>query len=169
VRFATVMVAILIAVSSVCAYAAADKKINGFALQLAPSQNAVQPGTPVWKTDAAVFVLVRTINNSPRTVHYSLTNPGLDWEMDVRDESGNAVSETEEFRKMKQDRKTWWTAGRNMLVELKPHETGQDTIAVSYFYNLKSVGKYFIQVRREFPEAGRGFVESSRLEMTIEQ
>jgi hypothetical protein len=169
VRFTAVMVAILIAVASLYAYAAGDKKTNGFALQLAPSQNAVQPGVAVWKAGAPIFVLVTTINNSLRTVHYSLTNPGFDWEMDVRDESGNVVAETEEFRKMKQDRKNWLTAGRNVLVELKPHETGQDTIEVSYFYNLRSSGKYSVQVRREFPEVGKGFVQSNRLDINVEQ
>ena len=168
-RFTAVMVAILIAATFLYAHAAGDKKINSFALQLAPSQNAIQPGLAVWKAGATVFVLVTTINNSPRTVHYSLTNPGFDWEMDVRDESGNVVAETEEFRKMKQDRKNWLTDGRNILVELKPHETGQDTIEVSYFYNLRSSGKYSVQVRRAFPEVGKGFVESNRLDITVEQ
>jgi len=164
-QLTTVVVAILVDVASICP--AGDKKINGFALQLAPSQNAVQPGTPVWKAGAAVFVLVKTINNSQQTVHYGLTNPGFDWEMDVRDQAGNPVPETEEFRKMKQNGS--FTAVRNILVTLKPHETGQDTIEVSYFYNLRSPDKYSIQVRREFPEVGKGFVASNRLDMTVEQ
>jgi hypothetical protein len=100
-------------------------------------------------------------------VHYGLTNPGFDWEMDVRDQAGNPVPETEEFRKMKQNGS--FTAVRNILVTLKPHETGQDTIEVSYFYNLRSPDKYSIQVRREFPEVGKGFVASNRLDMTVEQ
>jgi hypothetical protein len=161
------MVANLIAASSVCTFAGGDKRINGFALQLVPSQNAVQPGTAVWKTGAGVYVLVMTINNSKGAVHFSLTNPGFDWEMDVRNASGNPVPETEEFRKMKQNGR--FIEGRNILVTLKPHETYQDTIPVSYFYNLQHPGKYSIQVRREFPEVGKGFIESNRLDITVEQ
>ena len=166
-RLARVMVGILIAAVSVCAGAPGDKNINGFALTLSASQNAIQPGTPVWKAGAAVFVIVTAINNSKRTVHYNLTNPGFDWEMDVRDASGNPVPETEEFRKMKQNGR--FTVARNILVTLGPHETGQDTIEVSYFYNLRGSGKYSIRVRREFPEVGKGFVESNRLDITVEQ
>jgi hypothetical protein len=100
-------------------------------------------------------------------VHFSLTNPGLDREMDARDASGNPVPETEEFRKMKQNGR--FMEGRNILVTLKPHETYQDTIEVNYFYDLRSPGKYSIQVRREFSEVGKGFVKSNRLDMTVEQ
>jgi len=167
VRLSTVMFAILVAVATICARAAGDKKINGFALQLVPSQNAIQRGTPVWKAGAAVFVIVTAVNNSKKTVHYNLTNPGFDWEMDVRDKSGSPVPETEEFRKMKQNGS--FTVVRNILVTLKQHETSQDTIQVNYFYDLRSPTKYSIQVRREFPEVGKGFVVSNRLDMTIEQ
>jgi hypothetical protein len=144
-----------------------DPGAYGFTLQLVPSQNAVQPGEPVWKEGNTVFVLVMAVNNSDRTVHYSLTNPWSDWEMDVRDEAGKPVPETEEFRKLKQNRAGSLTYGRNILVTLKPHESGQDTIEVSYAYNLSSAGKYFIQVRREFPEIGKAPVESNRLEIKI--
>jgi len=166
-RLARVMIGILIAAVVVSKGAPGNKNLNGFALTLTASQNAIQPGAPVWKAGAAVFVIVTAINNSKRTVHYGLTNPGFDWEMDVRDTSGNPVPETEEFRKMKQNGR--FMVARNMLVTLEPHETGQDTVDVSYYYNLRSSGKYSIQVRREFPEVGKGFIESNRLEMTIEQ
>jgi hypothetical protein len=162
------MAGVLMAAVSVCADAAGKKNIiNGFALRLEASQSAVKPSTLVWKAGTTVSLLVTAINNSERTVHYGLTNPGFDWGIDVRDESGKPVPETEEFRKMKQSGS--FAVGRTILITLKPHETSQDTIEVSYLYDLRSSGKYCIQVRREFPEVGKGFVESNRLDITIEQ
>jgi hypothetical protein len=80
---------------------AEGKQKNRFLLKLAPSQNAIQPGVLFWKLGTAIFVIVTMINESGRVVHYDLTNPGWDYEMDVRDASGNPVPETELLRKLK--------------------------------------------------------------------
>jgi hypothetical protein len=71
-------------------------------LELAPSQNGTQPGVANWKVGAPVFVLVMMINNTSRTIHYSLRNSAFDYEMDVRDASGRPVPESESFRKLKE-------------------------------------------------------------------
>ncbi|HMD38338.1 MAG TPA: hypothetical protein VKH15_03590 [Candidatus Acidoferrum sp.] len=163
-----VVAAILMVMAWVSVNPAGDRKMRGFALQLVPSQNAIQPGVATWKVGAAAFVLVMMINNSNRTVHYSLTNPGFDWEMDVRDGAGNPVPESQALRKMKQDAQKVLISGRNILGTLKPHETAQDTVEVSCFYDLSRPGKYSIQVQRVFSDVGKEFVQSNRLERTIE-
>jgi hypothetical protein len=145
------------------------EKAHSLVLQLAPSQNAVTPGVPVWKAGSAVFVLVTAINNSDRTVHYALTSPWFDWGMSLRDNAGNPVPETEAFLKIKKARQNpLFVTSRNILVTLKPHETSQDAIEISYAYDLTKAGEYFLQVRREFPEVGKGPVESNCLELKIE-
>jgi hypothetical protein len=144
------------------------KKPRGFALSLVPSQNAVQPGVAVWKAGTNVFVIVQMTNDSNKTVHYSLMNSGYDYEMDVRDASGKPVPETERLRKLKESVQGP-ISGRNILVTLKPHESGQDTVELSSFFDLSSPGRYSIQVRREFPDVGKGLIESNRLEITLEQ
>jgi hypothetical protein len=149
--------------------AAGDRKVRGFSLQLAPSQNAIQPGVPVWKAGGPIFVLVLMTNNSNRTVQFSFTNPGRDYEMDVRDASGKPVPESELLRQIKKSAQNGFIEGRNILVVLKPHETAQDTIGVSSFYDLSIPGKYSIKVRRVFPDVGKGFVQSNCLEFTIER
>lgn len=159
---------ILIVIACVSINPAEDRKTHGFALQLVPSQNAIQPGVPTWKVGAAAYVLVMMINNSNRTVHYSLTKPGFDWEMDVRDGAGNPVSETELLREMKQNAQKGLVSGRNILGILKPHETARDTVEVGSYYDLSRPGKYSIQVQRVFSDVGKEFVQSNRLEMTIE-
>lgn len=155
----------LMAVVLVCASSAGDTR--GFVLELVPSQNATNPGVGPWEVGAPVFVLVMMINKTNRTVHYALRNPAFDYQMDVRDTSGRPVPETESFRKLKEQAKNGSIAGRNIGVILKPGETGQDMIEVSGLYDLSSPGKYSIQVRREFPDVGLGFVQSNRIELTI--
>src|SRR5437899_8758887 len=123
VRLFTVLIGVLLVAGFVSAGAPGHRKVHGFMLQLVPSQNAIQPGEPVWKTGSGVYALVMVINNSKRTVHYALTNPGFDWEMDVRDASWKPVPETEEFRKQKQNSEHSLAYGRNILVTLKPNET----------------------------------------------
>jgi hypothetical protein len=57
--------------------------------------------------------------------------------------------------------------GRNIMGSLKPHDTAQDTIEVSDFYDLSRTGEYSVQVQREFPEVGKEPVKSNRLELAI--
>jgi hypothetical protein len=145
-----------------------DQQTHGFRLQLVPTQNAQSPGEPQWKTGDVVRVLVMIINYSKRTVHFSLTNPWSDWETDLRDEAENAVPETEEFIELRERQKSNPVSdGRNILVALKPHEQSQDTVEISYRYKVKTPGKYFVQVLREFPEVSKEPVTSNRLEFTI--
>ena len=108
------------------------------------------------------------INESDRVVHYGLTNPGWDYEMDVRDASGNPVPETERLRKLKENLKNRTDNYRQKHSrKLKPHETAQDTIEVSSFFDLSSPGDYSIQVQREFPDVGQSLVKSNRLSLTV--
>lgn len=147
---------------------ARSRKDSGFALQLGPSQDAIQPGEATWKAGAPVFVIVTMMNDSKRTVHCSLTHPGLDYGMDVRDASGNAVPPTEHFRQMKEALKSGFRmTARNILVTLEPHQTQQDTIEVSFLYDLSRPGEYSIEVGREFHEVGKDPVRSNRLKLTI--
>src|ERR1017187_7875845 len=91
------------------------------------------------------------VNNSNKTLHYSLTNLRFDYVMDVRDESGTPVPETEHLRQMKEGLRSGLPImGRNIMGTLKPHERAQDTIEVSYFYDLSRQGEYSVQVQREF-------------------
>jgi hypothetical protein len=147
---------------------ARGQTVHGFVLQIGASQNATQTGNTVWKVGTPVVVIVTMINNSKRTVHYSLTSPGRDYEMDVRDASGNPVPESEQLRQFKQNTKNGQSVtGRNILGTLKPHETAQDTIEVSSFYDLSRPGEYSIQVQRQFPEVGKGYVKSNRLKLSV--
>jgi hypothetical protein len=140
-----------------------------FAISIAPSQNALQPGTPVWNVGASVFVIVTMTNNSNRTLHLSLINTAFDYRMTVQDDAtGQPVSETEQYRKMKESQKSQFQTARFIVVTLKPHESCRDTIDVSYLYDLSPLGEYSIQVEHDKPtELGKGGVRSNVINATI--
>jgi hypothetical protein len=142
-----------------------------FAISIAPSQNATQPGKPVWNVGASVFVIVTMTNNSNRTLHLSLIDPAFDNRMTVQDDTtGQPVSETEQYRKIKEAQKSHFQGARLVVVILKPHESCHDTIDVSYLYDLSHSGEYSIQVERDKPtELGSGGVQSNVIRAKITQ
>jgi hypothetical protein len=143
-----------------------------FAISIAPSQNAIQPGTPMWAVGAPVFVIVTMTNNSRRTLHLSLINPAFDYRTTVLDNStGRPVQETEQYRKMREEsQKGVFQAARFVIVTLKPHESCRDTIEVSYLYDLSHTGEYSVQVERDKPtDLGKGGVQSNVIKAAITQ
>lgn len=170
-RFFRLVSGTLTLVALVSASSAGGRKARGFVLELVPSQNATSPGVARWKTGAPVFLLVITVNNTNRTVHYSLRNPAFDYEMEVRDASGTPVPETEWFHKLKQGTESGQIrlveSGRNILVTLNPGETGQDTVELSSYYDLRKAGEYSVTVKRKFPDVDTDAIESNRLDLSI--
>ena len=148
---------------------AQDEAQSIFAISIAPSQDATQPGTPVWNVGAHVFVIVTMTNNSNRTLHLSLIDPVFDYRMTVRDDAtGQPVSETEQYRKMKASQKSHFHTTGLILVTLKPHASLADAIDVSQLYDLSRPGEYSIQIERDKPtELGTGGVQSNVINATI--
>jgi hypothetical protein len=144
-------------------------KVRGFLLQLLPSGDVIQAGSiATWKVASPVIVVVRMVNDSDRTVHYSLTSPARDYEIQLLDASGRAVRERDELRKMKESSsQRVWVESRNMLGDLKPGESADDAITVSNLYDLSSPGEYSLRVERKFPDVGKHRVRSERLVFRI--
>ena len=141
---------------------------SAFVLQIAPSQNAIQPGTATWKTGAPVFFILTMKNNSRHVLHFALTNPWFDYRARAFDSHGNPVPETENFRKLRESPKSELLSTRNILVTLKPHGTQQDGIEVSYQYELANPGEYTVQIERDMPpELGAGVVKSNIVKITL--
>jgi len=163
--FGIAFVLILLALVSL---SAEGRRNPGFLLQLAGSHNSIYPDTAVWKVGEPVRVIVTMINQTEREAHYTLTNPGIDWEMDVRDSAGNPVGETDWFRQMKDNRKNGsFIVARNLFGTLRPQQTAQDVIEVQMFYDLSRTGNYSIQLRRTFPDVAKDPIKSNRLTLTI--
>jgi hypothetical protein len=139
-----------------------------FVVEIAPSQNAITPGTDTFKVGDAVELIVKMKNNSRQVLHYALTNPAFNYRLIVLGEDGNPVPETENFRKMKEGAKDRFASGRNILVTLKPQETQQDTIQVNYLYDMSKPGEYIVSLERDMPpELGKGVVQSNTIKIHV--
>lgn len=138
-----------------------------FAIEITPSQDAIQPGVAVWKKGAPVFFIITMTNNSGRTLHFALTNPAFNYPAIVLDRNGIRVPQTEHYRKLRDKRNRLLTT-RNILVALKPHSSCADGIEVSYLYGLSKPGEYTVQLEREMPpELGAGVVVSNQVRIAI--
>ncbi len=144
-----------------------------FSVTIASSGDAILAGPGVQKAGSPIFLLVTLANNSTRTVSI----PSFDrdyYRIDVRDEQGKTVPETDEVRKMREetsaptnsirDRKT----SKGLIGDLKPHTAANETIEVSSYYDMSHPGKYTIQLTRQLPEElGPGVVKSNRITVTV--
>jgi hypothetical protein len=141
---------------------------SGFTIELTGSHDSIHSDSAVWRVGEPVRVIVVMNNQSKRAVAFSLTNPGLDWEMDVRDAEGKPVAETDLFRRMKENVKSGQIiTGRSMFGTLPPNQKAQDVIEVQGFYDLSRPGEYSIQVQRVFPDVANDPIKSNRLTLAI--
>ena len=164
--FAIPIALVLVALSPLSAEGRGHNR--GLVLQLAGSHDSIMPDTAVWKTGEPIRVIVSIANESERNVNFTLTNPGSDWEMDVRDVTGKPVGETDLLREMKENQKNGRVVmSRNIIGTLRPHQKVQDVIEVQRFYDLSHPGEYSIQVQRTFPDAAKDPIKSNRLTLTI--
>jgi hypothetical protein len=140
-----------------------------FAITIVSSNDALLAGPGVQKAGSPIFLLVTLTNNSTRTVSV----PSFDrdyYTIDVRDEHGKSVPETDEARKTKKAMKApnarMFRSG--VTEELKPHETSRHTIDVSQYLDVSRPGKYTIQATRQLPEElGPGVVKSNTISLTV--
>jgi len=161
-------IAVFLILVALVSLRAEGRRNPSFLLQLAGSHNSIYPDTAVWKVGEPVRVIVTMTNQTKRDVHYTLTNPGMDWEMAVRDSGGNPVGETDWFRQMKEDRKNGsFIVARNFFGTLRPNQQAQDVIEVQMFYDLSRAGNYSIQVQRALPDVAKDPIKSNRLALTI--
>jgi hypothetical protein len=163
-RFAVISVSVCAIVgvgTADCAEDAAPK----FLVEIAPSQNATQPGVASWKVGAPVFVIVTRKNISDRTLRIMLSDPAFDYVTTVLDAQGRPVPETETFRGMKElhQRGRQGPAGRHIIGQLEPQEASKDTIELNYLYKLDEPGNYTVRVEL----AGEAESKSNILRITL--
>ncbi len=167
IRALTGAICACFAATVIVSVAANEDPKSPFIFKIAPSQNAIQPGPPTWKTGAPVFFIVTMKNESDRVLHFALTNPAFNYLTTVSDSQGRPVPETENFRKMRENDRLLQFR-RNIFVTLKPQETCQDTIEVGYLYDLSKPGEYVVQVERDLPpELGEGIVKSNIVKISV--
>jgi hypothetical protein len=160
--------AVLMLLAGISSSAEGHRHDLGFVLRLAGSHNSLSPDSAVWKVGEPVRVIVMMVNHSKQVVNFSLTDPGWDWEMDVRDSSGKPVAETDLLRRIKESKKTGHISlARNLIGWVRPNEKAQDVVEVQMYYDLSQPGEYSIQVQRRFPGIAKDPIKSDRLMLTI--
>lgn len=142
---------------------------RGVQILLLPSQDGSLPGVAEWKVGNPVHVLVRVINNTKKAVHFGETNPGWEYEMDVRDGRGYPVPETDALKRIKENLKSGpGIIFRNSRVTVQPHQTvADDSIEVTYYYKLDHPGRYTIQISRLIGDFSKKPVRSNRLTLNL--
>lgn len=153
------------------AVAALSSAQSKFLLDLVPSQDALRQGIPVWKSETPVFFIIHMTNDSDQTLHFAVTDPAVNYRWVVLDANNTPVPETKAFRELHElIRRGLWTTGRNMLVELKPHQSFDDGIELSYYFDLSQCGTYVVQIERDSPqEIGAGVIASSPVKITVQK
>jgi len=158
----------LIATWVLLASSAHAARARQFSLELIPANDSYLPGVAEWKLDATIRVLVVMTNNTKREVDFSLTDPGADYVMEVRDASGRPVPESEHLRELKKSAGSGeFILFRRISIRLKPGQQQRDSIELSHFYDFTAPGQYTVRILRKFPQMSKRVVRSNRLVLTI--
>ena len=108
-------------------------------------------------------------NNSDGEITIVDIDRWCDYSLEVRDSQGQPVPETAYKRELKC---TPWppVAARCIIRTLKPHESFDDLMYVSYAYEVNRPGDYFIRAMREIPkELGKGTVKSNQAIIAVSE
>jgi hypothetical protein len=132
---------------------------GGFCLSATIDKHQFVSGEPI-------LLKVSLSNATDHTLHILGTILQLDYEVDVRNESGERVSLTEEGKRAERTRRIDISLGR---IFLDAGESRQETIQVNRLYDMVGVGKYSIVVRRGVPGRviGQPVVSSNTVTLSV--
>jgi hypothetical protein len=141
---------------------------ESFAITIVSSNDAFLAGPGLQKTGSPLFLLVTLTNNSTRTVSVPSFD-GDSYTIDVRDEHGKSLPETDGAHRIKAAKAPNARIVRSGVTgELKPREALRRTIDLSQYVDIGHSGKYTIQLTRKLPEElGPGVVKSNTISVTL--
>ena len=116
-----------------------------------PLSVVVSPSSQTVKSGAEVRLKVTLINTSSHQLSFFDRNPICDYPIKIQDSDGNQPPETAAKKQSHCEGAFRLTAGRNILITLKPGESFGDKITVSFYYSLQRPGTYTVQVCRHLP------------------
>jgi hypothetical protein len=139
-----------------------------------PITAQTQPGTPFSLTLRAIHGTVQlgsditveltTTNNLGRPLKLSKSNPGTEYQIDVRDAKGQAVAPTALYKELQNPQFVF----RLTSQILKPEESSKEEFNIDKFFVFDNTGTYSIQVQRTIPrQVGSGAVKSNTVVITI--
>ncbi len=135
--------------------------------QQRPLSIAISTPQSALKAGSEVRIEVTLTNTSNRRVLIQERNPATDYEIDVRDQRGTAVPETDLGRKLKEPPVIPMNS-RNFEMYLRPNESAKENIALSDLYDMSHPGQYTIQVSRAVSNKPKdGVVKSNTITVTV--
>lgn len=145
--------------SIVCVMSAHTQQ-RPLSITISAPQNVIKAGNGVW-------IEVTITNTSNRELLVQERNPATDYEIDVRDDRGAAVPETDHGPKLREAPMIPMNS-RNLGIHLQPNESTKENITLTDLYDLSHPGKYTMQVQRVLPkELGPGYVKSNVITITL--
>jgi hypothetical protein len=131
-----------------------------YSLTIATEKDTVTSGTPV-------VVSVTVTNTSNTDITFFDAAPECDYQVEIRDSTGNLVPDTPHKRELAGCKDS--PRGRNILVRLKPGESYGNTppILVSGLGDMAAPQKYTVQFLRKIPELSPQSVKSQPLGVTV--
>jgi len=131
-----------------------------FSLSITPAQASVKSGSPV-------ELEVITTNLSPQPITLSKSNPGMEYDFDVRDSGKKAAPMSPQLKRMR-DPAHPHGVFRLFGKVLQPQESLRETVTISEYYDMSKPGTYTIRLQREIPEqVGKGVVKSNAVSVKI--
>lgn len=128
-----------------------------FSLTLQAIHATVQLGSPI-------LVELTTTNNLSQPLKLGKSNPGSEYQMDVRDEQGQPVAQTALYKNLQNPEYVF----RLTTQILKPQESAKEQFNIGEFFDFTKPGIYSVQVQRLVPrQYGSGAVKSNTIELTI--
>lgn len=118
-------------------------------------------------TESSAGLLVEMTNTSSRNIMLVKSNPGCDFNAEVRDAEGRTVGLTAAGSEL-----SWCKQrvlmGRWIEVTLKPGESTEEAYPVELYYKLARPASYTVRLSREVPRlAGVGVAQSNEVTMVL--
>lgn len=129
-----------------------------FSLTLQAVNATIQQGAPV-------LVELTTTNNLSQPLKLGKSNPGSEYQIDVRDAQGQPVAQTALYKDLQNPEYVFRLT--NQI--LKPQESAKEQFDIGKFFDFTKPGTYSVQVQRLVPrQYGSGAVKSNVIKLTIQ-
>jgi hypothetical protein len=117
------------------------------------------------KSGEEVYLKVRLTNESSRLAVIEFTSPLCDYAVEVRDNAGNLMPDSDAKSKLDCAR---GDSGSDRIIQLKPSESVTNTISIGMFSYISRPGVYFVQVAWRMPKVlGDTPVRSNSVRITV--
>jgi len=116
--------------------------------------------------DLNLTLQVTMTNRSAQVMNVFKTNPGCDFNAEVKDANGHAVPLTAAGAELSRCQQHL-ILGRRILVTLKPGESTEESYPIDLYYGLARPGSYTVQLTREVPSQPKHISRSNEIVLNL--